>query len=146
MLGGQFDKDFGGLLNDFYSSVSGGGQLSTFWREGHIFFNHGNTTVVCAGNIDAYGVCCLLVVGLAEAENVNHSFFVVFDVALAGTIEGQRVLVFNNSKIAISLTESLDSAEGLARDQALNSIDRVWLGKDDLDLAAYFERHGQVEV
>ena len=146
MLRGQFNNDFGGLLDSFYSSVSGGGQLSTFGREGHVFFNHSNISLVCAGNIDAYGVRCLLVVGLAEAEYVNHGFFVVFDVALAGTIESQRVLAFNNSKITIGLTESLDSAEGLARDQALNGIDRVWLGKDDLDLAAYFERHGQVEV
>ena len=83
---------------------------------------------------------------MAEAEDVNHSFFVIFNIALTGTIEGQRVLAFNNSKIAISLTKSLDSAKGLARDQALNSIDRVWLGKDDLDLAAYFERHRQVEI
>ena len=86
MLRGEFNKDLSGLLNYFHSSVSGGHQSTTLWREGHFFFNHGDITVVCSGDINADGVCCLLVVGLAEAEDVNHGFFVIFDVALAGTV------------------------------------------------------------
>ena len=68
VLRGELEDDISGLLNDLYSGVSGGQQSATLRRERHFLFNHGNAAVVYAGDVDAHRFCCLLVVGLPEAD------------------------------------------------------------------------------